>query len=181
MKASIAFVLQHWALIAITLLLAVVGAQELRVGRAQAETANARATLAGERVAAALASTTAQKKARDEETRRETEKQEVIRHAQEQTAVAKAAARDAGLAAAGLRQQVAALVANSRRAAADPSPATGGPPAADALDLLADVLQHVDDRSGELAAEADRRGIAGATCERAYDALTASPASPASK
>jgi len=67
-----------------------------------------------------------------------------------------------------LRKQVAALVADARRAAASAgSPATG-----DALDLLADVLGRTDDAAGELAKIADERGIAGQQCERSYDALT---------
>lgn len=172
MTAALAFFLRYWAPIAIALLLAAVGAQQIRVDRAQAETAAVRSTLAGERATAALATAAGQKKARDEENRREAEKQEVIRHAQEQTALAAADAADARRAAAGLRQQVATLVAASRRPAADPGAAAGGTPTDAALDLLADVLSRADDRAGELAEEADRRRVAGLACERAYDSLT---------
>jgi hypothetical protein len=81
-------------------------------------------------------------------------------------AVADAAAADG--AADGLRKQVAALVADVRRAGASAGSATAG----DALDLLADVFGRADERAGELARIADERGIAGRQCERSYDALS---------
>ncbi|MCA7965711.1 DUF2514 domain-containing protein [Burkholderia cenocepacia] len=80
-------------------------------------------------------------------------------------AVADAAAADG--AAVGLRKQVAALVADIRRAGAS----TGSTAAGDALDLLADVLGRTDEAAGEFARIADERGIAGRQCERSYDAL----------
>jgi hypothetical protein len=174
--AALALLRARWALIVIALLLAALGVQQLRVSRAQADASVARAALAGDRAAYARTAATAEKAARAEESRREAEKQEITRNAQEQIATADAAARDAGRAAAGLRQQVDAFVAAGRRAAAHPSPAVGSPPTTDALDLLADVFWRADDRAGALAAEADRRGIAGAACERAYDSLTTSEA-----
>ncbi|WP_414451522.1 DUF2514 family protein [Burkholderia sp. 22PA0099] len=80
---------------------------------------------------------------------------------------ARADAAVADSAADGLRKQVAALVAEARRAGASAgSSATG-----DALDLLADLLGRTDERAGELARIADERGIAGWQCERSYDAL----------
>ncbi|MFI5446826.1 DUF2514 family protein [Polaromonas sp. UC242_47] len=39
---------------------------------------------------------------------------------------------------------------------------------------MAETPERADKRAGELAAIADRRGIAGAACEAAYDALSAS-------
>ncbi|WP_175663044.1 DUF2514 family protein [Burkholderia ambifaria] len=81
-------------------------------------------------------------------------------------AVADAAAADG--AAVSLRKQVAALVADVRRAGAS----TGGTTAGNALDLLADVLGRTDETAGELARIADERGIAGRQCESDYDALT---------
>ena len=38
-------------------------------------------------------------------------------------------------------------------------------------DLLADLLEEVEREGRAMAAEADRRGVAGAACERQYDAL----------
>lgn len=80
-------------------------------------------------------------------------------------AAADAAVADA--AADGLRKQVAALVADARRAGS----AAGSPATGDALDLLADVFGRADERAGELAKIADERGVAGQQCERSYDAL----------
>lgn len=37
--------------------------------------------------------------------------------------------------------------------------------------LLAELFRGIDTAAGEYAAEADRRGIAGLTCERAYDSI----------
>lgn len=181
MTAALAVLLKEWRLLVVAALLVLVGLQEGRVSRARADASVARAALAGDRAAQARAAAAAEKKARIEEIRRETERQEVIHHAREQTAAAEAAARDAGRAAAGLRQQVAALVAAGRRTAAHPGASGGGTPAADALDLLADMLGRADDRAGALAAEADRRGIAGRACVAAYDALITPGAAPAPK
>ena len=80
------------------------------------------------------------------------------------------ARRDAAVAdgaADGLRKQVAALVADVRRAGA----AAGSPATGDALDLLANLFGRADEAAGELARIADERGIAGQQCERSYDAL----------
>ncbi|WAS56186.1 DUF2514 domain-containing protein [Burkholderia ambifaria] len=94
--------------------------------------------------------------------------QEIAINAAKERDQARSDAAAADGAADGLRKQVAALVADVRRAGTSAgSPATG-----DALDLLADVLRWSDETSGELAKIADDRGIAGQQCERSYDALT---------
>ncbi|MET3554772.1 DUF2514 family protein [Burkholderia sp. 567] len=93
--------------------------------------------------------------------------QEIATDAAKERDQARRDAAAADGAADGLRKQVAALVADVRRAGASAgSPATG-----DALDLLADVLGRTDEAAGELAKIADERGIAGQQCERSYDAL----------
>ncbi|MDR6500301.1 hypothetical protein J2785_003457 [Burkholderia ambifaria] len=104
---------------------------------------------------------------RNEFDRRLAKQQEIATDAAKERdqAVADAAAADG--AADGLRKQVAALIADARRAGAS----AGGPTAGGALDLLADVLGRTDDRAGELAKIADERGVAGRQCERSYDAL----------
>jgi hypothetical protein len=181
MTAALAVLLKEWRLLVAAAVLVLVGLQQVRVSRARADASAARAALAAERATQARAAAAAERAARTEEARRETERQEVIRHAHEQTAAADAAARDAGRAAAGLRQQIAALVAAGRRAAAHSDAPIGGAPATDALDLLADVLGRADERAGTLAAEADRRGIAGRACVAAYDALIDSGSSFAMK
>ncbi|WP_080432113.1 DUF2514 family protein [Burkholderia ubonensis] len=107
--------------------------------------------------------------ARAEEQRRTAAQQENAEHAAKDRDQARADAAAAASAADGLRKQVAALVAGARH----PAATTGGAPAGDALDLLADVLGRVDARAGELARIADERGIAGQQCQRDYEALTA--------
>ncbi|HHY6927773.1 TPA: DUF2514 family protein [Burkholderia ambifaria] len=104
---------------------------------------------------------------RDEFRRRLVAQQGVATDAAKERDQARADAAVADGVANGLRKQVAALVADVRRAGASAgSPATG-----DALDLLADLLSRTDEAAGELARIADERGIAGWQCERSYDAL----------
>lgn len=104
---------------------------------------------------------------RNEIRRRLAAQQEIATDAAKERDRAAADAVVADAAADGLRKQVAALVADVRRASAS----AGGPAAGDALDLLADVFGRADERAGELAKIADERGIAGQQCERSYDAL----------
>ncbi|VWC58302.1 gp23 [Burkholderia contaminans] len=104
---------------------------------------------------------------RNEFRRRLAAQQEIATDAAKERDRAAADAATADAAADGLRKQVAALVADARRASAF----AGGPTAGDALDLLADVFGRADERAGELAKVADERGIAGQQCERSYDAL----------
>lgn len=70
-----------------------------------------------------------------------------------------------------MREYAASLVAAARKARGNPAPAVGGAPAADPVDLLAELHRRADARAGELAAIADARGTAGRACERAYDTL----------
>ena len=107
--------------------------------------------------------------ARAEEQRRTAAQQEIANDANQQRTAALADAFAARAAAGSLQQRVDQLVAAARH----PAAAAGGPATGDALDLLADVLSRAGETSGELAAIADQRGIAGQQCERDYDALTA--------
>jgi hypothetical protein len=73
-------------------------------------------------------------------------------------------------AAAGLRDAFAAAApARGCAATGNPAAAASGPPADDRL--RAEVLAELDDFAGAVAAEADERAIAGATCQRLYDSL----------
>lgn len=82
-------------------------------------------------------------------------------------------ARHARSASDRLRERVAALTAaRCPSAAHDSEPAIAGPPAEAAGYLLADLFSRLDAAAGELGEYADRARIAGAACERAYDALT---------
>ncbi|MBR8174837.1 MULTISPECIES: DUF2514 family protein [Burkholderia] len=93
--------------------------------------------------------------------------QEIATDAAKERDQARRDAAAADGAADGLRKQVAALVADVRRAGASAgSPATGN-----AFDLLADLLGRTDEAAGELARIADERGSAGQQCERSYGAL----------
>ncbi|KWA14623.1 hypothetical protein WL26_09890 [Burkholderia cepacia] len=104
---------------------------------------------------------------RNEIRRRLAAQQEIASDAAKERDQAAADAAVADAAADGLRKQVAALVADVRRAGASAGSASAG----DALDLLADLFGRADERAGELAKIADERGIAGQQCERSYDAL----------
>ena len=120
-------------------------------------------------VTAALA---ASQSYRAEEARREDEKQEAVRHAQETSRQHLADATAARAESDGLRADVAKYRAAARRAAANPTTGAGSPAGSDPLDLLAVMFYESDDLAGRLAQEADRSRLAGLTCERQYDSLT---------
>jgi hypothetical protein len=105
-----------------------------------------------------------------EERRRQAALQKEIDHA---TTALDAARRDADAArraSVGLRDAFASAAARRCPTPANP-PLAASSPAAEG-GLLAEVLGELDDEAGRLAAEVDRRGIAGSACERAYDSLT---------
>ena len=87
------------------------------------------------------------------------------------TAVADAAT--ATSAAERLRVRYATALANLRNAGSNPAPVAAGASAvADPGDLPADVLSRVVDAAGQLALEADKRGVSTLTCDGQYDTLT---------
>lgn len=92
-----------------------------------------------------------------------------------QIAAANADATSARRASDGLRQRINALVADARRAAANPGAAPAVETTGDPIGVLADVLGRADQRAGVLAEYADKARIAGQSCERDYDALTNPP------
>jgi hypothetical protein len=111
---------------------------------------------------------TAQAQARSEEQRRQTAL-EIIRnesHQSTEQAIADATAADAT--ADGLLLELDRL---KRRAAICAGATVGGTPTKDAITVLADLLSEVESAGRAMAAEADRRGIAGSACERSYDSL----------
>lgn len=116
----------------------------------------------------AKALATAQAQARTEEQRRQTALEIIRNDARQSTEqhLADTAAADAT--ADGLRDELDRI---KRRAARCAGVATGGAPAKDATTVLADVLGEMESAGRELAAEADRRGIAGRACEAAYGVL----------
>nr|AER23933.1 hypothetical protein var055 [Variovorax sp. HH01] len=166
MAAALTWALGKWRLIGLAFLLALLGLQTVRLADQRAETAAARKDLADYRATAAESGRLAERAARNTEQTWRSRVDGVIQDGREQVATARA---DAATAAAGqrrLRDQLAVYRAAVRAATAAPAAATGGAPAADPLDLLADLFGRADARAGELARIADERGAAGATCER---------------
>jgi len=80
--------------------------------------------------------------------------------AHNQTSAAIAAANRSGESAARLRQQLASL-----RAAAKADTTSDCKTASGSIDLLTDMLGRMEEHGRQLAAEADKRGIAGSACE----------------
>lgn len=120
---------------------------------------------------AAEATATAERKAREEEARRQVEFEGVGNDAKQKEIAADADA--AGSVAAGERLHIAASVLAGRAsecpkdsAATERSQATTR-----AAMVLSDLLRRADERAGELAKAYDRARIAGLACEAAVDAL----------
>lgn len=153
--------------------------QTLRVHAAQLDAATARTahakaltthaetlrTIADLTAAAALA-------VRAQENQWAKAQEENARETANQITAARADADDARRAGDRLQQRVAALVASARAAAAHPGAGPAVAPAGDPIGVLADVLGRADTRAGILAEYADAARVAGASCERDYDALT---------
>ena len=134
-----------------------------------------RATAAGAELARHIADTAqireqAMHAALVETARRLSAQQEAADVAQKSTRRAQADAAAAADAARRLRAHAARLAAGA--AACDPAAAAIGQAASAPGALLADMLGSLEARGRELAAEADRRGIAGAECAARYEALT---------
>lgn len=113
----------------------------------------------------------AQAQARSEEQRRQTAVEGIRTDAHDQIEQAKADAAAATARADSLQQQAARVARRPSCASGNPGAAPGGPSTNAPALLLADVLQRIDARAGELAATADRARIAGEVCERSYDSL----------
>jgi hypothetical protein len=106
--------------------------------------------------------------ARAEERRLALAHREIANEAERLARLSRDAAVRSAAAGDGLRERAAAVAARC-----DSPAAARGASAPDPGLLLADVLGRLEAAGRELAAESDRRGIAGSTCERAADALTA--------
>jgi hypothetical protein len=148
------------------------GAQTIRLSSEQADHATTKAEHAAQLQVLAENAREAEKKARAEEQRRTAEVQKAADEAEQARLSAQAdaaAARDVGQR---LRAQLAALTANHRGATGNPNAPRPGPAADPTADLLADVQRRLDEATDGIAQFADAARRAGATCERAYDALT---------
>lgn len=111
----------------------------------------------------------AERQARSEETRRAAAVEGIRRDAKQQIEQAQADATAADATADSLRQQ---LAERTRRASADTCSDAGSQTARSTLILYSELLDRADARAGELAAEADRRRVAGLACEAQYESLS---------
>ncbi len=108
-------------------------------------------------------------RSRIEEQRRRDEMEQVTQHAEQQLATLRADAAAARGAAERLRRTLSELQQNSTRT--DSSVTNTGASGRTSSGVLADVLAESVERNQQLAAEADRRRIAGLACEKAFDAM----------
>lgn len=161
-----------WQLLAV-LLAGLVLAQTLRLHAAQLDAADARAATAQTLRTIADLTAKAAQAVRDRETQWTQAQEENAHETQTQLTAARADADDARRAGDRLQQRVAALVAAARASAAHSGAEPAVAPAGDAIGVLADVFSRADKRAGILAEYADAARIAGAGCERDYDALRA--------
>lgn len=134
--------------------------QGWRQARAAAELQAHTATLREEAMHGALIETT----------RRLTAQQWAAHAAEIKARRSRGDAAAAGAAADSLREHAARLAADA--SACHPAAAAIGQAASAPGSVLADMLGRLEAHGRELAAEADRRGIAGSECEQRYDALT---------
>lgn len=162
-----------WAAAAITLA-ALSGKLSLDLSAARLAASQASQAHAADRARWAAEALAASERNRALEARWTTAQEEIARAASAQSAQNRVAQAAANAAGDGLRIRAAAVAADCRSAPAS-TPAASSPAALDPGTLLADVLGRLEEAGRELAAVADARGVAGAACERAYDALRAQP------
>lgn len=119
----------------------------------------------------AQAQLTAQQEMRSriEEQRRRDEMEQVTQHAEQQLATLRADAATARGTAERLRETVLQL--QRSHPSTDAGTGSAGSTGRTGCGVLADVLAESVQRNQQLAAEADRRRIAGLACERAFDAI----------
>lgn len=144
----------------------------LQRDKARNDYAKLNSAIASERLIAAETTRRAELAQRTEETRRQKEKDDVVRKAKSQIAAATADAGRADRAAVSLRDRVAQLEQSARRACTNPAAGPGSTPTDPAIFMLADLFSRADETSGAMAKYADSARIAGEACQRQYDALT---------
>lgn len=160
----VALALRYWWAVVIAALLALLGAQTLRLDAAQTAMAE---HLADDATARAAAET----QARETEARHQAAFNEQAKRAQDENDALRTELASLADAGDGLRDELAQF---KRRAAASRTcPAVGGPgkPPTDPVDLLAHLYTRADAEAAILARYADELRIAGSACERATDAL----------
>ena len=159
-------------------------AAERNLARVESRLSAERAARERERADAAVALAEATEQARQTEAQWRARHQEVQTYAQ---AKARSAAADAARARDAIdslqrrAEAIAAQCANPTRDSAGPDPsfAGRGQAAADPGAMLANLLRGLTQTAAELAAVADARGVAGVSCERAYEAMLPAKKPPA--
>ncbi|MNO23662.1 hypothetical protein D3C76_134670 [compost metagenome] len=155
----------RWWLLAVLL---VAGIQQARVVGLQGDVAQAKGELNDYRLQVAERDLRAAAAARAEEQRRQQVVDEVERNGNERLEMAQADAARAGDALQRLQQRFADSEQRSR-ACGDSITAQLGQAAEDDARMRADLLGRLGEAARLYAAEADERGVAGRTCEQAYD------------
>lgn len=158
-----------WALWVIALAV-VAGGQQFRVVSAQSVASEAQRDLATYRTEVAERDRRAAMFVIQENQRRQAATEKADAEAQQQLAAARDDAERAGSALERLQQRLAAAEQRSRDAG-NSITAQLGQAAEDAARMRADMLVRLGAAAGFYAGIADERGIAGATCEKAYDGL----------
>lgn len=156
-----------WSVLALVL---VAGGQQFRVLSAQAVAAGAQRELADYRTEVAERDRRAAMFVIQENQRRQAATEKADAESQQQLAAARGDAERAGSALERLQQRLAAAEQRSRDAGNSITTQLGQA-AEDAARMRADVLGRLGAAAGFYAGIADQRGIAGATCEKAYDGL----------
>lgn len=158
-----------WAYWVLALVL-VAGGQQIRVLSAQSVASKAQADLANYRTEVSERDRRAALFVIQENQRRQAETEKADAEAQEQLAAARTDAERAGSALERLKLRLAAAKQRSRDAG-NAITAQLGQAAEDAARVRADVFGRIGEAAQLYAAVADDRGIAGATCEKSYEAV----------
>lgn len=156
-----------WAYWALALVL-VAGGQQLRVEIAQTVAAKAQTDLANYKAEVAARDLLALEITRLKELRWQAQADKEREEANAQLEIAQADIAAAGATADGLRVELDRL---KRKRSGDSAAGAGVAPGASATAVLADLLEEVEREGRAMAQEAQRRGIAGTSCERRFDSL----------
>ncbi|MFG3451149.1 DUF2514 family protein [Stutzerimonas stutzeri] len=162
-------VIPGWAYWALALAV-VAGGQQIRVLSAQSVASKAQADLANYRTEVSERDRRAALLVIQENQRRQVATEKADAEAQEQLAAARTDAERAGSALERLQQRLATAEQRSRDAG-NAITAQLSASAEDAARVRADVFGRVGEAAQLYAAVADDRGIAGATCEKSYEAV----------
>lgn len=142
----------------------------LRKGRAEVQ-----ATWDAEKVQLQAAAIKAQQDNATETARRQTEQQEIVRVTEKHASVRRDDLAAVDAARSVRDQQLAAVAARGRDAAADPAASDSCKAAAETSRVLAELLSRAESRSRAVAEFADEAADAGTACQQSYNALTPDP------